>query len=59
MNFIDYKKSIVPLSSVAEMLDIKVRTLRIYEEKGLLPKYVNTTKNMEELIISGQKCIAY
>ncbi|MEA2047381.1 MAG: MerR family transcriptional regulator, partial [Campylobacterota bacterium] len=30
-------KDILPLSSIAELLTTKIRTLKMYEEKGLLP----------------------
>jgi len=33
---IDPEKSIFPISVVAEILDVNPRTLRIYEEKGLV-----------------------
>ena len=37
MALIDADKPIMPLSSVAEILNAKLRTLRMYEDKGLLP----------------------
>ena len=37
MALIDVDKPIIPLSSVAQMLSAKLRTLRMYDEKGLLP----------------------
>lgn len=37
MALLDNKKDILPLSSIAELLNAKVRTLKMYEEKGLLP----------------------
>lgn len=37
MALIDVNKPIIPLSSVAQMLSAKLRTLRMYDEKGLLP----------------------
>ena len=37
MPLIDAEKPIMPLSSVAEILNAKQRTLRMYEDKGLLP----------------------
>lgn len=37
MALLDNKKCILPLSSIAELLSAKVRTLKIYEDKGLLP----------------------
>lgn len=37
MALIDSDKPIMPLSSVSEILNAKLRTLRMYEDKGLLP----------------------
>ncbi len=37
MALLDNEKDILPLSSIAELLTAKVRTLKMYEEKGLLP----------------------
>ncbi len=37
MALLDNKKCILPVSSIAELLSAKVRTLKIYEDKGLLP----------------------
>ncbi len=37
MALLDNEKDILPLSSIAELLSAKVRTLKMYEEKGLLP----------------------
>lgn len=37
MALLDSKKDILPLSSIAELLSAKVRTLKMYEDKGLLP----------------------
>jgi len=34
---LDNDKDVLPLSSIAELLSAKVRTLKMYEEKGLLP----------------------
>jgi len=34
---LDNTKDVLPLSSIAELLTAKVRTLKMYEEKGLLP----------------------
>lgn len=34
---LDNNKDVLPLSSIAELLTAKVRTLKMYEEKGLLP----------------------
>jgi len=41
---LDNKKCILPLSSIAELLSAKVRTLKIYEDKGLLPLKTETKK---------------
>jgi len=35
---LDNEKDILPLSSIAELLSAKIRTLKMYEEKGLLPQ---------------------
>jgi len=37
MALVNNKKDILPLSSIAELLTTKIRTLKMYEEKGLLP----------------------
>lgn len=37
MALLDNDKDVLPLSSIAELLTAKVRTLKMYEEKGLLP----------------------
>jgi DNA-binding transcriptional MerR regulator len=34
---LDNNKDVIPLSSISELLTAKVRTLKMYEEKGLLP----------------------
>lgn len=39
MALINSSKPIIPLSSVAEILGAKLRTLRMYEDKNLLPKH--------------------
>jgi len=41
---LDNDKDVLPLSSIAELLTAKVRTLKMYEEKGLLPKKRETKK---------------
>lgn len=38
MGLLNNEKDILPLSSIAELLSAKPRTLKMYEEKGLLPK---------------------
>ncbi len=37
MALLDNNKDVIPLSSISELLSAKVRTLKMYEEKGLLP----------------------
>lgn len=37
MALLDNNKDVLPLSSIAELLTAKVRTLKMYEEKGLFP----------------------
>lgn len=44
MALLDNTKDVIPLSSVAELLTAKVRTLKMYEEKGLLPFKKETKK---------------
>lgn len=43
---IDSKIPIIPLSSVADILNVKQRTLRMYEEKALLPRYEGIDKKL-------------
>ena len=38
MALLNNNKDVLPLSSIAELLTAKVRTLKMYEEKGLFPK---------------------
>lgn len=44
MALLDNNKDVLPLSSIAELLTAKVRTLKMYEEKGLLPLKKETKK---------------
>jgi len=37
MALVDHNKPLIPLSSIAELINAKQRTLKIYEDKGLLP----------------------
>ena len=37
MALLDNEKNVLPLSSIAEILTAKPRTLKMYEDKGLLP----------------------
>ena len=41
---LDNNKDILPLSSIAELLTAKIRTLKMYEDKGLLPQKKDTKK---------------
>ena len=44
---LDNDKDILPLSSIAELLSAKVRTLKMYEDKSLLPfKEAEKTKKL-------------
>lgn len=44
MALLDNSKDVLPLSSIAELLSAKVRTLKMYEEKGLLPAKKDSKK---------------
>lgn len=44
MALLNNDKDVLPLSSIAELLSAKVRTLKMYEEKGLLPSKKETKK---------------
>lgn len=54
---LDNEKSILPLSSIAELLNAKVRTLKMYEEKGLFPKHDKQVKKLYS--ISDIRIIAF
>jgi DNA-binding transcriptional MerR regulator len=45
MALLDNDKDVIPLSSIAELLSAKLRTLKMYEDKGLLPQK-NTQKKL-------------
>lgn len=47
----------LPLSSIAELLNTKVRTLKIYEDKGLLPCKESSIKKLYS--INDVKVIAF
>ena len=54
MALLDNDKDILPLSSIAELLTAKIRTLKMYEEKGLLPlktesKKLYSIKDVQEI----------
>lgn len=57
MALLDNKKCVLPLSSIAELLNAKVRTLKMYEEKGLLPQKENSIKKLYS--IEDIKLIAF
>ena len=58
MGLLDNEKDILPLSSIAELLSAKTRTLKMYEDKGLLPqKSVESSKKLYS--ISDVKMIAF
>ena len=44
MALLDNDKNVLPLSSIAELLNAKIRTLKMYEEKGLFPKNESAVK---------------
>ena len=44
MALLDNNKDILPLSSIAELLAARVRTLKMYEDKGLLPQKTETKR---------------
>ena len=46
MALLDNNKDILPLSSIAELLTAKARTLKMYEEKGLLPQKKDINKKL-------------
>lgn len=57
MALLNNDKDILPLSSIAELLSAKVRTLKMYEEKELLPKKDNSVKRFYS--INDVKPIAF
>ncbi|MDD2895912.1 MAG: MerR family transcriptional regulator [Aliarcobacter sp.] len=57
MPLIDNTKDILPLSSIAELLNSKIRTLKMYEEKNLLPLKEGKTKKLYS--IDDVKKISY
>ena len=58
MALLDNEKDILPLSSIAELLSAKIRTLKMYEEKGLLPKK-EEQENKKLYSINDVKLIAF
>lgn len=57
MALLNNEKCILPLSSIAEILSTKVRTLKMYEDKKLLPQKEDNTKKLYS--ISDVKVIAF
>ena len=57
MALLDNNKAVLPLSSIAEILNTKVRTLKMYEEKLLLPKNDKSIKKL--YTINDIKLIAF
>lgn len=57
MALLDNDKAILPLSSIAEILNAKVRTLKMYEEKHMLPRKENSIKKL--YTINDVKIIAF
>jgi len=54
---LDNEKDILPLSSIAELLTAKIRTLKMYEDKGLLPQKDHQNKKLYS--INDVKLIAF
>ncbi|WP_331773997.1 MerR family transcriptional regulator [Sulfurospirillum sp. 1612] len=57
MALLDNDKNILPISSIAEILATKPRTLKMYEEKGLLPQERRQIKKLYS--INDIKLIAF
>lgn len=57
MALLDNEKCILPLSSIAEILSTKARTLKMYEDKKLFPQKENLTKKLYS--INDIKIIAF
>lgn len=57
MALLNNDKAVLPLSSIAQILNTKVRTLKMYEEKLLLPKLDNKIKKL--YTINDVKLIAF
>ena len=60
MNYVallDNEKDILPLSSIAELLSAKTRTLKMYEDKGLFPQKNDDSKKLYS--INDVKIIAF
>jgi MerR family transcriptional regulator, heat shock protein HspR len=46
VSLVDENKPVIPLSGVADMIEAKSRTLRMYEDKGLLPRHDGIEKKL-------------
>lgn len=46
MALLNNDKNVLPLSSISELLNAKIRTLKMYEEKGLFPQENNKIKKL-------------
>lgn len=57
MALLDNDKNILPISSIAELLNAKVRTLKMYEDKGLFPQNGVSIKKLYS--INDIKLIAF
>jgi DNA-binding transcriptional MerR regulator len=57
MALLDNDKDILPLSSISELLSAKIRTLKMYEEKGLLPQKNQKIKKLYS--INDVKIVAF
>lgn len=58
MALIDNDKAVLPLSSIAELMNAKVRTLKLYEEKMLFPADADG-KMKKRYTINDVKSIAF
>lgn len=57
MALLNNEKDILPLSSISELLSAKIRTLKMYEDKKLLPLKNNNIKKLYS--INDIKIIAF
>lgn len=57
MALLNNEKDILPLSSISELLSAKIRTLKVYEDKKLLPLNDNNIKKLYS--INDIKLIAF
>lgn len=57
MALLNNDKDVIPLSSIAELLSAKIRTLKMYEDKKLLPSKNNAIKKLYS--INDIKVIAF